>query len=83
LDLDKVCAAESSVAIWPGTEQLDAHQVGGFLNDGRVGLPLAQVSQQLNGGAVAGNHHHLTETHRVRCLRTAASKHKGHRTDGY
>ncbi|MHB8188451.1 MAG: hypothetical protein ACYDDU_20750 [Dermatophilaceae bacterium] len=83
MNLDKVCAAESSVAIWPGAEQLDAHQVGGFLHHSRVGLPLAQVSQQLNGGAVARNHHHLTETHRVRCLRIAASKRKGHGTDGY
>src|SRR5680860_1367581 len=42
------------VAIWPRTEQLDAHHVGGFLDDGRVGLPLAHVSRQLDGGAVAG-----------------------------
>jgi hypothetical protein len=79
----KVGAAETSVAIWHGAEQLNAHQVGGFLHHRLIGLPLAHVSQQLNGGAVTGAHHDLTETHRVRCLRTAACKGKGHRPDGY
>lgn len=83
VSLDKVRATENSLAIWPGAEQLDSHKVGGFFHHRLVGLPLAHTGHQLDGGAVAGTHHYLTETHRVRCLRTAACKRKGHCTDSY
>ena len=77
-NLDKVCAAGR--AIWHGAEQLNAHKVRGFLHHRLAGLPVAHVGHQLNGGAVTGAHRDLTETHRVRCLRTAPYKGKGHRT---